>query len=241
MTLRDTKTAILRSTDITLALIGAMIGAVVLLTATPVSAQIERQHAAHVHGEATGSLAVDGSTVSVQLALPGHNVVGFEHPPRTDAQQQRFDQAMIALQQGEWLQFNPTADCAVESMSTMPSGFGGAQSMGDQRGDDHDHGHDKDNHNHDDNGHDHDDDHNHDHDDDHNHDHNNNQGHDHDSHAQFELTAVAECARPEALQWVEFQLFDGFPNNEKIVVDVLTAQSVFQAQLVPGAGRIEWP
>lgn len=227
MTSRDLKTAILRSTDITRALIGAMIGtmigAVVLLTATPVSAQIERQHAAHVHGEATGSLAVDGSTVSVQLALPGHNVVGFEHPPRTDAQQQRFDQAMTALQQGEWLQFNPAAGCAVESMSTTPSGFGGVQSRGVQGGDDHDHDHGHDN------GHDHD------------HDHTNDQSHDHDSHAQFELTAVAECARPEALQWAEVQLFDGFPNNEQIVVDVLTAQSVFQAQLVPGADRIEWP
>ncbi|MDR9452910.1 MAG: DUF2796 domain-containing protein, partial [Wenzhouxiangella sp.] len=81
MTSSDPKTTILCSTGI----VHALIGVIVLLAATPVSAQIERQHAAHVHGEATGSLAVDGSTVSVQLALPGHNVVGFEHPPRTDA------------------------------------------------------------------------------------------------------------------------------------------------------------
>lgn len=202
MTSSDPKTTILCSIGI----VHALIGVIVLLTATPVSAQIERQHAAHVHGEAAGSLAVDGSTVSVQLALPGHNVVGFEHPPRTDAQQQRFDQAMNALQQGEWLAFNPAAGCATQSMSATPSGFGG---------DDHDH----------------------DHGDDHGHD----QSHDDDSHAQFELVAVAECARPEALQWAEVQLFDGFPNNEQIVVDVLTAQSAFQARLAPGASRIEWP
>ncbi|MDR9389363.1 MAG: DUF2796 domain-containing protein [Wenzhouxiangella sp.] len=204
MTSSDPKTTILCSTGI----VHALIGVIVLLAATPVSAQIERQHAAHVHGEATGSLAVDGSTVSVQLALPGHNVVGFEHPPRTDAQQQRFDQAMNALQQGEWLAFNPAAGCATQSMSATPSGFGG---------DDHDHDHD------------------------HGHDHGHDQSHDDDSHAQFELVAVAECARPEALQWAEVQLFDGFPNNEQIVVDVLTAQSVFQARLAPGASRIEWP
>ena len=221
MTSSDPKTAIPGSAGIARALIGV----IVVLMATPVSAQIERQHAAHVHGEATGSLAVDGSTVSVQLALPGHNVVGFEHPPRTDAQQQRFDQAMNVLQQGEWLRFNPAAGCATQSMSATPSGFGGAQSMNDQGGDDHDHGHDNDNHHHDDHGH----------------DHGHDQSHDDNSHAQFELAAVAECARPEALQWAEVQLFDGFPNNELIVVDVLTAQSVFQARLAPGASRIDWP
>lgn len=208
MTSSDPKTTTLCSTGI----VHALIGVIVLLTATPVSAQIERQHAAHVHGEAAGSLAVDGSTVSVQLALPGHNVLGLEHPPRTDAQQQRFDQAMNALQQGEWLRFNPAAGCATQSMSATPSGFGS---------DDHDHYHD--------------------HDHDHGDDHGDDQSHDDDSHAQFELVAVAECARPEALQWAEVQLFDGFPNNEQIVVDVLTAQSVFQARLAPGASRIEWP
>lgn len=207
MTSNNPKPAILCSTGI----VNALIVVIFALMATPLSAQIERQHAAHVHGEAMGSLAVDGSMVSVQLALPGYNLVGFEHPPRTEAQQQRFDQAMNALQQGDWLGFYPDAACVIQSMSATPSGFGGARPLDHQGGDDSGH-----NHNHD-------------------------YDHDHDTHAQFELTAVAECGQPEALNWVEVKLFDGFPNNEQIVVDVLTAQSVFQARLAPGAARIEWP
>ncbi|WP_025673601.1 ZrgA family zinc uptake protein [Salinivibrio socompensis] len=38
---------------------------------------------AHVHGEVTASLAQDGERVLIELTAPGHDVVGFEHQPKT--------------------------------------------------------------------------------------------------------------------------------------------------------------
>ena len=193
-----------------------LLSVVLLLSATPIAAQIERQHGAHVHGEATGTLAVDGSMINVQLDIPGHNLVGFEHPPRTDEQQRVLDQTIQALQTGAWLQFNDSAECALQSVSAMPLGFGHNDSDAGGHGSAvHDHEHD--------------------HDHDHNHD------HDHEGHARFELTAAVVCGRPGSVQWAEIQLFSEFPNNALMAVDVLTARSAFQARLTPNAPRIDWP
>jgi hypothetical protein len=38
---------------------------------------------AHVHGEATLSVAVDGGTLTLMLEAPTDSLVGFEHAPRT--------------------------------------------------------------------------------------------------------------------------------------------------------------
>lgn len=64
-------------------------------------------HGAHQHGVATLEVAVDGATLSIHLASPLDNVVGFEHAPRTDAQRAAARQALATLKQGERL-FSPT-------------------------------------------------------------------------------------------------------------------------------------
>jgi hypothetical protein len=50
-------------------------------SATPVVG-FEHHHI-HEHGKVTLNVALDGSTLSIELDAPAANVVGFEHPPRT--------------------------------------------------------------------------------------------------------------------------------------------------------------
>ena len=51
---------------------------------------------AHVHGEATLSVALDGLTVTIVFDSPLDNLVGFEHAPRTEKQRQALT-GMTAL------------------------------------------------------------------------------------------------------------------------------------------------
>jgi len=182
-----------------------------LALAATAEAQIERQHGAHVHGEATGFMAVDGQRLQVQLSLPGHNLVGFEHPPRNERQQQAFDQAIAVLNSDDWLRFTPAARCVVTSVTATSQGFGVDDHTDSEHTHDHDH---------------------HDHD---------QSDHDHGGHAQVDVSGQVECARPELLTWAELRLFAAFPNNAQLTVDVLTDEAAFQARLTPNIQRIDWP
>jgi hypothetical protein len=59
------------------------------------------QHGAHEHGAAKLNLAQEGNNLIIELETPAANVVGFEHPPRTEAQQMAVNKAQTQLQQGE--------------------------------------------------------------------------------------------------------------------------------------------
>jgi len=45
-----------------------------------------RQSESHVHGDAVLAIALDGSTLIIELETPLYNLVGFEHEPNTDAE-----------------------------------------------------------------------------------------------------------------------------------------------------------
>jgi hypothetical protein len=47
-----------------------------------------------------------------------------------------------------------------------------------------------------------------------------------------------DCQSPEKLAWVDLRLFEGFPGNQEILVDVLTPTVVTQARLHPEETRI---
>jgi hypothetical protein len=65
-------------------------------------------HKAHVHGVAALSLAVDGGTLSITLEAPLDGFVGFERPPRTDAERKTAAEALARLKEGATL-FKPDA------------------------------------------------------------------------------------------------------------------------------------
>ncbi len=209
------------------------------LVAMPVFAQ---QLEAHEHGQATGQLAVDIGEVSLRLRMPGFNLVGFEHPPRNEGQQLRFDRALKRLEEGAWLRSPATAQCVTTRLEIHTPGFGVASP--DQHDHDHEHDHDHNQEHEHDHEHQHDqenehhnqDRHNDYHDDGHEHEHNH---HDDGRHAEFEIEVELECAQPARLAWIELDLFEGWYDNSRLRLDVLTATMVRQFDLRAGTGRVD--
>lgn len=202
-------------------------------------AEIERQHAPHVHGLTSGNLSMDNGDLRLELEIPGMNLIGFEHAPRNEEQQAALDAALAFLRAAEWVQTDPRGNCEVASINAHTHGFG---ADGHYHGD-HDHGHQHDHHHHDEHSHSHDTDHAHAHDHadhhenahEHSHDHHH---HDHD-HSEFHVVIGMECADPQRLAWVDLRLFADFPGNERMDIDVLTETVATQARLTPGNERID--
>jgi hypothetical protein len=187
-----------------------------ILLSAPLPAQIERQHDAHVHGAAEGNLVVEESQMRLELEIPGVNLVGFEHAPRNDDQRKRLGDTLSLLERGDWLLTDPRGQCALKSVDAHTHGFGkfkqdGEAGSGHDSHDDHQDGHGSDHAQHE-----------------HNHE-----------HAEFHLVAVLQCQTPERLRWVDLALFDDFPGNEAIRLDVLTEQFVTRLRLHSGSERID--
>ena len=226
-----------------------LVPTLVLLTGLA-TAQIERQHGAHVHGEARGSLAMDGPDLRIELEIPGVNLIGFEHPPRNDEEKSLLAAALDRLGTGDWLRSDPRAGCDIVTLNAHTHGYaerskeeeghgygGGEHAKHDGKQHGHQHGHDHEHHGHHHHGGKHDEQDRHgQHDEDHHHgghDHH----HDHD-HAEFHIVANLECETPERLRWVELELFEEWPGNERMVIDVLTERLATRVRLAPGNASI---
>jgi hypothetical protein len=75
-------------------------------------AAVFEQHRPHVHGSVTLNVAVDGTTLSIELDAPAINVVGFEHVPRTPDERAAVTRIATYLRGGRALiGVPPAADC----------------------------------------------------------------------------------------------------------------------------------
>ncbi|MGO9472931.1 MAG: DUF2796 domain-containing protein [Rhodomicrobium sp.] len=78
-----------------------VLGAALALTALPAYAQEEHRHlGAHVHGHGSLNIAIEGKTVSMELEVPGADIVGFEHEPSTPEQKAALAKAKAKLADG---------------------------------------------------------------------------------------------------------------------------------------------
>lgn len=97
----------------------------VLAHAAPVPAHDVRRHGAHVHGEATLEIAQDGRTLSIGLDAPGDSLLGFEHPPRTDAERRQLAGVLALLKSpGPWLAPDAKAACRLLRAAATSTGYG---------------------------------------------------------------------------------------------------------------------
>nr|WP_321358899.1 DUF2796 domain-containing protein [uncultured Hyphomonas sp.] len=104
-----------------ISLIGTgILAALIGLLPAPASAQSLE---AHVHGEASLALVIDGQEVSVSLMSAMYNITGFEHAPQTDEQREILESAMSLLDDGAQLfEFNPAAKCTlISSHHSLPA------------------------------------------------------------------------------------------------------------------------
>lgn len=178
-----------------------------------------RQHGAHAHGHASGTLALDDNRLDLALDIPGANLVGFEHPPRSEEHKAALARMITELERGHWLVADARGGCEIARITVDTPGFGHTH--------DHDHDHDHD-HNRDHKRHDPD-----------RHVHYDHDAHDHHEHAEFRVAAVLECQSPGQLRWLELGLLDAHPGNEQMTIDVLTDSLATRVRLVPGRQRIE--
>ncbi len=83
-----------------------------------------RQSGPHVHGISHLDVAMEGDTLEVSLAAPGHNIVGFEHPPYTPQQTRQFDAALAILKlPASWLIPAGGAGCSMIEARVEPHGY----------------------------------------------------------------------------------------------------------------------
>jgi hypothetical protein len=88
------------------------------------------EHGAHQHGHGTLMLAVEKSTVSLELRAPGNDILGFEHAPATDQEKKIVAEAKAKLADALGLFGIPKdAGCTVTEADVHMHG-------GDQDGDD---------------------------------------------------------------------------------------------------------
>lgn len=78
------------------------------MVGTAVHGQGAHSHGAHVHGVATLDLAVEEGKLEVHLLSPLESLVGFEHAPRTEAEQEALRNMQKTLARPESL-LVPTA------------------------------------------------------------------------------------------------------------------------------------
>lgn len=184
------------------------------LSAPVLAHEEHRELGAHVHGHGTFNVAIEGSRVSLELEVPGMDIVGFEHAPSNDEQKGAVEKAKALLSEPLALFALPAgAACKVaEAKVELDSAH-----AHDGDADDHKHG-DDDHAGHEDHKHD-----DHDHA---KHDHDDNdaaEGHGH-SHSQFHATYNLECAQPAELTSIGFDYFKRFAGAQRLTVNVITGK-----------------
>jgi hypothetical protein len=88
-------------------------------------AQMQPAAHAHVHGIASVDVAVDPAAITISLSSPLDNLIGFEHPPHTDAERAASTSAVAALQRGEQVfAIDPAAGCKLKSVELSSAALG---------------------------------------------------------------------------------------------------------------------
>jgi hypothetical protein len=74
----------------------------------------QREHGAHEHGIADLTIAWSGNELAIDLQTPAYNILGFEHIPDSEAEQELLEESLATLQEGSLLLILASdADCAV--------------------------------------------------------------------------------------------------------------------------------
>ncbi|WP_329953598.1 ZrgA family zinc uptake protein [Stenotrophomonas sepilia] len=94
-----------------------------LLAASAAQAHDIRQHAPHVHGQASVDVALDQQTLEFALQAPGIGILDFERPPANAAEQSALAHATALLQGGSWVTLPTAAGCRLSGNDAKAEGF----------------------------------------------------------------------------------------------------------------------
>jgi hypothetical protein len=180
-----------------------------------------RQHGTHEHGVAHLNVAVEGSELAIELSSPAANIVGFEHPPQTQAQKEQVKEARKKLEaaqtlfelpanaQGRLVKSSVDSDIDNDSADAYDAGHAHEHTDVHEEKEKADHGHQDD-------------------------------GHGHEHHSDFKAAYHFFCSEPEKLAYLDVMLFQVFPGIERIEVQILTDTSQTAMELTAKDYRISF-
>ncbi len=171
------------------------IAAISLLTNAARAEDEHRELGAHVHGHGTLNIAIEDKRVSMELEVPGMDIVGFEHAPSTADQKAAVEKATAKLEKPLGVFSLPAAaGCTVAEAKVS------VEAEHHHDGDDDDHDDHKDGAK-DDDGHD-----------------------EHAGHNQFHANYALDCTNPNELTAINFDYFTLFAGAHDLTVNVVTAK-----------------
>ena len=184
----------------------------------------ERELAAHQHGHGFLNIAIEGKTMWIGLETPGADIVGFEHPARSDEDKAAIADATARLGDPLGLFGIPAqASCELDTVTVTPVGYA---PEADEAHHDETESHDHDEHGHGEHEETHEDEH---HDEDH-------EAHeDEASHAEFHAEYRLQCADPAAITSLTLTYFDVFPGAEELEVTLITDDGQSRQEVTPAA------
>ena len=170
------------------------IAAISLLTNAARAEDEHRELGPHVHGHGTLNIAIEDKRVSMELEVPGMDIVGFEHAPSTADQKVAVEKATAKLEKPlEVFSLPAGAGCTVAEAKVS------VETEHHHDGDDDDHDHK--NGAKDDDGHD-----------------------EHAGHNQFHVNYALDCTNPNELTTINFDYFTLFAGAHDLTVNVVTAK-----------------
>ncbi|HEY4072444.1 MAG TPA: DUF2796 domain-containing protein [Herbaspirillum sp.] len=167
-------------------------------------------HEAHVHGVGNLDVAIDSNTLSLHLATPLINLLGFEHAANSAPDRQATKKMGAQLHAAASIfAITPAAQCKPVSVKLVSAVLGAAllgeapstaaadaASLGNTAPDKH------------------------------------------DGHANLDGDFVFSCAHPEQIKAIDVKLFDLYPGFHSINVQAVTLKGQSAATLTPGSTSI---
>lgn len=173
--------------------------AIALAAASPALAEEVRQLKPHEHGHGVLNIAIEGTRVSMELDVPGMDIVGFEHAASTPEQKAAVSDAEARLRDAPSLfQLPEAAGCKVSDVKVSLEAEGEHDH---EAGHDHDHDHDA-KAEHEDEG-----------------DH---EGH--ESHNDYNVSYNLACAQPGEITAINFGYFEKFAGARGLTVNVVSEE-----------------
>ena len=189
----------------------------------------ERELDAHQHGHGSLNIAIEGSTLWIELETPGADIVGFEHPARSDDDKAAIENARGRLSDPIGMFGIPAqASCTLVEVLVEPVGY--ELGADDDRHVEHDAHEDHDEHaedahedhdEHAEDAHDEHDEHEEAHED------------EKESHAEFHAEYRLQCADPAAIASLTLTYFDVFPGAEELEVNLITDDGQSRQEITP--------
>ena len=178
----------------------SIVCATMIVTASAVAEDTHRELGPHAHGHGTLNIAIENTRVSLELEVPGMDIVGFEHPAESAEQKAAVDKATKLLAEPLALfKLSPSARCKVtEANVVLEAEHEDADEDHRVSADERAGG-----------------------------PHSTNEEEDRDGrtqgHSEFHVTYALDCAEPANLTSIDFEYFASFAGAQALSVNVVSA------------------